>query len=222
MDIIQTINKNKNLFTHLIYKIKVCLICDFDEENWNKLTFAEKMFNELDKNIEDYLSSKSQADYNVLNNNYFTVEEVLTELKDDIVSKYKLASVVMLDNMKLDEIKVFYEKIKKVMSKYINISNASSDIFYYSGKELSYFVSTILKYINTHEIPNKKFIPIAYLLQFENVITVEYKDWIMLFKSIRSTMKYLNDLNDEEMIIIKDKYMLFNVYYFIVISGGDR
>ena len=112
MDIILTINKNKNLFTHLIYKIKVCLICDFDDENWNKLTFAEKMFNELDKNIEDYLSSKSQADYNVLNNNYFTVEEVLTELKDDIVSKYKLASVVMLDNMKLDEIKVFYEKIK--------------------------------------------------------------------------------------------------------------
>lgn len=222
MDIIQTINKNKNLFTHLIYKIKVCLICDFDEENWNKLTFAEKMFNELDKNIEDYLSSKSHADYNVLNNNYFTVEEVLTELKDDIVSKYKLASVVMLDNMKLDEIKVFYEKIKKVMSKYINISNASSDIFYYSGKELSSFVSTILKYINAHEIPNKKFIPIAYLLQFENVITLEYKDWIMLFKSIRSTMKYLNDFNDEEMTIIKDKYMLLNVYYFIVISGGNH
>ena len=222
MDIIQSINKNKNLYKHLICKIKICLTCDYDDESWNKLLFAEKMFNELDKKQEIYLQTNAQSDYNILINNYYTVEEVLNELKDDIVGHYKMASIIMLDNMKYDEISKFYEKINKVMKKYINLKNASEDVFYYSGKDIANFISKLLKYIKSHDIPNIRFIPVSYLEQYENIITIDYKDWITLIKTLRSTMKYLNDINDEEMSIIKDLYILINVYYFIVITGGSH
>lgn len=222
MEIFQQINRNKTKFKHLIYKTKICLICNYDEDNWNKLMFVEKMFNELDNKIERYNQSNSQSDFNIICNDYYSVEEMLNELKDDIVNKFKMPSIVMLDNMKVDEITNFYDVIQRVMNKYLNLKEASSDIFYYSGRDLSKFITHLLKYLETHEVKNIRLIPVQYFQNYANVITLEYKDWIMLFKYIRTTMKYLNEYDDNEIVKLKEEFVLLNVYYFIVISGGDH
>ena len=87
----------------------------------------------------------------------------------------------------------------------------------------TFFITVVEKYyIKNHDIPNIRFIPIPYLEKHENIVTIDYKEWITLIKTLRSTMKYLNDIFDDEMNKIKDEYILLNVYYFIVISGGDH
>lgn len=221
MDIIQLITKNRNKINHDIYANKIFLKITNDIDNIDKLTFIESINNTLNKRIERYIQTNDDKDYNLLENDYNTVVNLLDELKEDVINKQKLPCAVMLDNMKLDEITSFYNLFNKVYSKYQNIFQASSDIFYHSGYELSSYVTKLVRYIKTHEIENLKFIPLKYLEEHATIITLDLKNWLILIKNIKTTMKYLNNLSDDVINELRKELELLNVYYFIVIDGGE-
>ncbi len=221
MDIVKLINKNQNKINHDIYINKIFLKISDDIDNTDKLAFVESINNALDKRVEKYLETLAPNDYNLLENDYNTVVSLLDELKEDVVNKQKLASAIMLDNMKINELIDFYNKFLEIYAKYQNIQQASSDIFYHSGIELSSFIVKLIKYIETHNIENLKFIPLAYLKEHTTIITLDFNSWIVLLKNLRITMKYLNTMQDTTIVSLRKDFELINVYYFIVITGGD-
>ena len=77
-------------------------------------------------------------------------------------------------------------------------------------------------YVNTHDIPNKRLIPLSYLESHETIITISLQDWITLFKNIHTAMKYVNNYNDEEINKLKKDFAFLNVYYFIILTGGNN
>ncbi len=222
MDIIQLVNKNKNQFKRTIYILKILLACKYDDENYNKLMFVERIYDSLDDKVTKYEESKETTNYNILCNDYTTVESMLGELKEDVVENFRIASVLVLDNLKLDELAIFYENFTKIMSNYQTVEQASSDIFYHSGKKISSFITQLVKYVDTHDIPNKRLIPLNYLKAHETIITISLQDWIMLFKNIHTTMKYVSNYNDEEINKLKKDFAFLNVYYFIILTGGNN
>lgn len=222
MDIIQLLNKNKNQFKRNIYILKILLASKYDEENNNKLMFVEKIYESLEEKANSYQKTLNHTDYNILCNDYSTVESILSELKEDVIANFRISSVLILDNMKIDELILFYDNFTKVMSNYKNIEQASSDIFYYSGKEMSSFITKLIKYINTHEIPNKKLIPLNYLINNQTIITISLQEWITLFKNINTTMKYVKMLDDKEIEKIKKDFDFLTVYYYIILTGGHN
>ena len=222
MDIIQLVNKNKNQFKRTIYILKILLACKYDEENYNKLMFVERIYDSLGDKVTKYEESNETTDYNILCNDYSTVESMLGELKEDVVENFRISSVLVLDNLKLDELTIFYENFTKIMSNYQTVEQASSDIFYYSGKEMSSFITRLVNYVNTHDIPNKRLIPLSYLESHETIITISLQDWITLFKNIHTAMKYVNNYNDEEINKLKKDFAFLNVYYFIILTGGNN
>lgn len=222
MDIIQLVNKNKNQFKRTIYILKILLACKHDEENYNKLMFVERIYDSLGDKVTKYEESNETIDYNILCNDYSTVESMLGELKEDVVENFRISSVLVLDNLKLDELTIFYENFTKIMSNYQTVEQASSDIFYYSGKEMSSFITRLVNYVNTHDISNKRLIPLNYLESHETIITISLQDWITLFKNIHTAMKYVNNCNDEEINKLKKDFAFLNVYYFIILTGGNN
>lgn len=221
MDIIQLINKNRNQFKRTIYILKILLECKKDEENYNKLLFVERIYDSLDTEVTKYESTSQVTDYNILCNDFTTVESMLRELKEDVMENFRISSVVFLDNLKLDELLTFYDNFMKVMSNYNSIEQASNDIFYYSGKELSNFIMHLVKYINGNDSINKRLIPIDYLEKHQTIISISIQDWIKLFNCIRTAMKYIsNDSADAQKL--KSDFSFLTVYYFIVLTGGSN
>lgn len=222
MELVQQVRKSKYNMLHQIYILKILLLCLKDEENTNKLEYVHKIYESFDSKIDDYLISSSKEDYNMLDNDYHTVESLLKELRDDIVVNHPIQSVVMLDNMKVDEIEAFYKLFKSILSKYDSIKIASNDIFYYSGKDISLYISNLLSYISNHDVPNRNLLPVKVLEQFNNTITLNIKDWLKVIQTIKTTLKYLNGCIDNEIYKLREDFILLNVYYFIVITGGNK
>lgn len=222
MDIIQLLNKNKNQFKRNIYILKILLTSKYDDENYNKLMFVEKIYESLEEKASSYLKTFDHTDYNILCNDYTTVESMIAELKEDVIERFRIASVIVLDNMKVEELVTFYNDFIKIMTNYENIEQASSDIFYHSGKEMSSFITRLVKYIDSHEIPNKKLIPLNYLIMHEAIITISLQEWITLFKNIRTAMKYVNAFDDIEIRKIKKDFEKLNIYYYIILTGGNN
>lgn len=221
MDIIQTINKNKNKITHDIYILKIYLIIFTDNDNSDKLDYVETIFEGLDERINAYQNNSCESNLNLLENDYLTVTSLLNELKSDVLAKQKIAGVIMLDNMKTEELSLFYEEFIQVYKPYKSIEQASSDIFYHSGLELSNFDMRLIKYIEGLKDVNLKLIPLSFLKEYTTIITISLNNWLMLIKNLKVTLKYLSKENDEVINKLKKEFVKINVYYFIVITGGD-
>lgn len=221
MDIIQTINKNKNKITHDIYILKIYLIIFTDNDNSDKLDYVETIFEGLDERINAYQNNSCESNLNLLENDYLTVTSLLNELKSDVLAKQKIAGVIMLDNMKTEELSLFYEEFIQVYKPYKSIEQASSDIFYHSGLELSNFDMRLIKYIEGLKDVNLKLVPLSFLKEYTTIITISLNNWLMLIKNLKVTLKYLSKENDDVINKLKKEFVKINVYYFIVITGGD-
>lgn len=221
MDIIQTINKNKNKITHDIYILKIYLIIFTDNDNSDKLDYVETIFEGLEERINAYQNNSCESNLNLLENDYLTVTSLLNELKSDVLAKQKIAGVIMLDNMKTEELSLFYEEFIQVYKPYKSIEQASSDIFYHSGLELSNFDMRLIKYIEGLKDVNLKLVPLSFLKEYTTIITISLNNWLMLIKNLKVTLKYLSKENDDVINKLKKEFVKINVYYFIVITGGD-
>lgn len=222
MELIQLVRKNQATFLHKIYVLKILIKCTNDTENMNKLEYVERIYSTLNDQIDNYAITLDPSDYNMLDNDYHTIESLLVEIREEVVPLHKITTVLMLDNMKVDEIMLFYEEFINVYSKYNDINVASTDIFYYSGKEIASYIISLLKYINSHDVSNINLIPVSLLEERSNVITLSMKEWLQTIQIIKTTLKYLSEFIDGDIETLRRKFITLNVYYFIVITGGNK
>lgn len=221
MDIVSMVRKSQNKIVHDIYINKIYLMINSDIDNSDKLAYTEGISKGLNARIDKYLETNSDSDYNLLFNDFNSVMSLLKELREDIINKQSFASVVLLDNLKEKELNKFYNIFCEVYKKYSTIEQASSDIFYHSGLTLSEFVIKLIKYVETHECPNNKFIPLNYLKDYTAIITLDFNNWVKLINTLKSSMKYLASMNDAVINKLREDFELIFVYYFIVITGEN-
>lgn len=220
---IEQINKNIKTFERMISIFNILLICIDNQEINEKLIYTKNLLKELKNNYELYLEQENIILFNKIDNDLFTINNLINELKEDLFNKFKLVSIVYLDNLKDEELIIFYDNLNNILKEHHNIKNACEYIYYHSGKELSDFITKILNYINKYipNINNKK-IPITYLENNKNIITIYYKEWIDLFKQLNYTMKYIADETNQDYLLLKQEYQILLVYYFIVITEGQN
>lgn len=220
---IEQINKNIKTFERMISIFNILLICIDNQEINEKLIYTKNLVKELKNNYELYLEQENIILFNKIDNDLFTINNLINELKEDIFNKFKLVSIVYLDNLKDEELIIFYDNLNNILKEHHNIKNACEYIYYHSGKEISEFITKLLNYINKNipNINNKK-IPITYLENNKNIVTIYYKEWIDLFKQLNYTMKYIADETNQDYLLLKQEYQILLVYYFIVITEGQN
>lgn len=218
---IQKIIKDIKKINHSIYKIKILLKCVNNQHLNEQLNYVINIYNELIKNIDKYQLEENPVIYNLIDNDYFTINNVIKEIEEDLYPQFRLVSVVYLDNLKEEEIIKFYDLLNNILNKYDNIHSACEYLYYHSGKDISLFISKLLKYIKENITENNlRRLPITYLENNANMITIFYKEWIELFKQLNFTMKYINNESNKEYLLLKEEYQKLLVYYFIVITEG--
>ena len=220
---IEQINKNIKTFERMISIFNILLICIDNQEINEKLIYTKNLVKELKNNYELYLEQENIILFNKIDNDLFTINNLINELKEDLFNKFKLVSIVYLDNLKDEELIIFYDNLNNILKEHHNIKNACEYIYYHSGKEISEFITKLLNYINKNipNINNKK-IPITYLENNKNIVTIYYKEWIDLFKQLNYTMKYIADETNQDYLLLKQEYQILLVYYFIVITEGQK
>lgn len=220
---IEQINKNIKIFERFIMIFNILNLCINNQEINEKIIYTKQLLEELKNNYHKYLEQENIIVYNQIDNDTFTINNLIAELKEDLYNKFKLVSIVYLDNLKDEELVIFYDNLNKLLQKHISIKEACEYIYYHSGKELSVFITKLLNYISKYipNVSNKK-IPINYLENNQNIITIYYKEWIELFKQLNYTMKYISDESNEDYLLLKQEYQILLVYYFIVITEGQN
>lgn len=222
MELIQVINNNKNNILKKIYVLKTLFICNQIEDLRESLEYIEEIYESLDNKINNYILSNTKESYNILDNDYHTLESLMDELREDLVRLAKMSCVIMLDNMKLNEIIPFYNKLNEVMSKYRHVRTAANFIVNNCYEDIISFLMDLSVYISNTNVPNYELLPVSYLESKIHVNNIPASEWIKLIQTIKTTIKYLNSLNDIKINLIREKFVLLNVYYFIIISGGIR
>ncbi len=218
---IQKIIKDIKKINHSIYKIKILLKWVNNQHLNEQLNYVINIYNELIKNIDKYQLEENPVIYNLIDNDYFTINNVIKEIEEDLYPQFRLVSVVYLDNLKEEEIIKFYDLLNNILLEYDNIHSACEYLYYHSGKDISLFISKLLKYIKENITENNlRRLPITYLENNANMITIFYKEWIELFKQLNFTMKYINNESNKEYLLLKEEYQKLLVYYFIVITEG--
>lgn len=220
MDIIQTINRNRSRLVHDIYTLKIYLSIFKDEDNDQKLLYLEKIYNKIDSRINAFQKSNIDQDYNLLENDYYTITSLIDEIKISILPKQNLAGAIFLDNMKNNELNIFMKKYFEILATYDNIKLASIDIFQNHSIDVMKFNQATIDFINSVDIPNKKLIPLDFLKSCQNEKQLNHSTWLLLLRSLRTTYKYLNNIENETLNILKNELVLYNVYYFIVVMGA--
>lgn len=220
---IEQINKNIKIFERSINICNILILCIYNQELNEKLIYTKKLLDELKSNYHKYLEQENIVLYNQIDNDMFTINNLINELKEDLYNQFKLVSIVYLDNIKDEELLIFYQNLNQILKEHNSIKEACEYIYYHSGKELSIFITKLLNHINKY-IPNinNKRIPISYLENNQNIVTIYYKEWIELFKHLNYTMKYISDEVNKDYLLLKEEYQILLVYYFIVITEGQN
>lgn len=220
---IEQINKNIKIFERSINIFNILILCINNQELNEKLIYTKKLLDELKSNYHKYLEQENIILYNQIDNDIFTINNLINELKDDLYNQFKLVSIVYLDNLKDEELLIFYQNLNQILKEHNSIKEACEYIYYHSGKNLSIFITKLLNYINKYiQNINNKRIPISYLENNQNIVTIYYKEWIELFKQLNYTMKYISDESNKDYLLLREEYQILLVYYFIVITEGQN
>lgn len=230
MEVIERIIKNEKTIKHDIYMLKILMLTQADYENQKKLDYIEKKSIEMSSNIMLYEANlnggKSAIDlaplFNQITNDCDTILDLISEIKDDVYPRFKLASMIIIDNMSNEVLENFYEEVKKTISQFNSMEEASDYLFYNTGEQLSRFVADLLEYIKDAPERILRLIPIDYFQSKKTIITLSVKNWFEIFNNIRFTLKYVGNYRRHEYQAIMEKYRALEVYYFIIISGYNK
>ena len=108
---IEQINKNIKTFERMISIFNILLICIDNQEINEKLIYTKNLVKELKNNYELYLEQENIILFNKIDNDLFTINNLINELKEDLFNKFKLVSIVYLDNLKDEELIIFYNNL---------------------------------------------------------------------------------------------------------------
>ncbi|HHU24221.1 MAG: hypothetical protein PHG08_09520 [Bacilli bacterium] len=229
MEIVERILKAEKNIKHSLLLIKVLLLFSSDPENQRKLDYIERKYQDLQSTLMLYelkLNEINQDEteinalYNQSANDCETILNMLAEIKEDIFPRFKLASMIIIDNMNNETLENFYEELKRVLSDFNNIDEACDYLYYHTGDMLSNFITDLLAYIKAYA-PERllRLIPIAYFESKQTIITLSFVDWVQIFNNIRFTLKYVGNLEKTKYQALMEQYRKLEVFYFIIITS---
>nr|HPN89928.1 hypothetical protein [Bacilli bacterium] len=159
MEIVERITKAEKNIKHSLLLIKVLLLFSDDPENQRKLDYIERKYQDLQSTLMLYelkLNEINQDEaeintlYNQSANDCETILSMIAEIKEDIFPRFKLASMIIIDNMNNETLENFYEELKRVLGDFNNIDEACDYLYYHTGDMLSNFITDLLAYIKAY------------------------------------------------------------------------
>ena len=138
-----------------------------------------------------------------------TVTE-LTEINNNSYGHLKISTVTITINKTNDELEKLYNNISNELKGFKTFSEAADFIFYNSGGFIDNLVSTYIKYVKNSN--NQEFINTynrTYFLPSDVVISLEFKEWIELYKRLKYVLRLMIDYKNK-LYIEQQKYLKFN------------
>ncbi len=145
----------------------------------------------------------------------------LTEINNNSYGHLKISTVTITINKTNDELEKLYNNISNELKGFKTFSEAAEFIFYNSGGFIDNLVSTYIKYVKNSN--NQEFINTynrTYFLPSDVVISLEFKEWIELYKRLKYVLRLMIDYKnklyiecDELFKIFEAKYAILMMYY---------
>lgn len=206
--------------------MKILVLCTKDEDQIQLVNFITNRKNELANDIIKYQKVYNEGDYrwlhNKILNDYRLVMELYKEQEEKINTCFRYASIIILNHKNEDELLEFYEKVKSILDKFENATEAAEYLIFHTGAELTDFMGFLIKYVKEEEQGKmKKFIPIKYLEEHQTILTLTLKEWIDIFNHLEYSLKYLTSINSRSYRNLKLQYDKLQLYYFIIISSRN-
>ncbi len=227
MEVINKILKSEKQIEHNIVLLNILLACKKDEELSKEMQYVINKNNEMQQEIQDYLQKLAAGEssptmrslYNQIVNDCDTILNIIDDAKAEMFSKFKAASLLMLDNMSNENLVVFEENLNLRLQSFTNWQELSEHIYEDTVTEVVCFTKDLLQYINDNAtMREKRIIPLAYLQKILSLKAFTFKDWVEIYNNLKFTIKYLAWPNPKEYLEIKERFDQIELYYFIVIT----
>jgi hypothetical protein len=222
MESIEKVMACSKQFERDIIILKILLKCYHNYEEEQKLQYIEKVYRNMLDEIVFYKKVENQVLVNEIENDYDTVSSLLREQQEDIYAKFHLPCMMVIDNLRGEELKQFYSDVSSLLQNYPNINVATHQLYQTSSNTWSHYIDDLCHYIDRYASSQiKKLLPLTYLKNNTCITSLDYKTVMQLYKSIRLTVKYVADANPDEFQDLKNRFREIQLLYFILIAGED-
>lgn len=147
----------------------------------------------------------------------------LTEINNNSYGYLKISTVTITINKTNDELEKLYNNISNELKGFKTFTEAAEFIFYNSGGFIDNLVTTYIKYVqNTN---NKDYINTynrSYFLPSDVVISLDFKEWIELYKRLKYVLRLMTDHKNKLYIECDELFKIFEAKYAILMMQFEQ
>lgn len=218
-EVISKISKLRKETMAKMDRLHILLLLSPSNEFTKELNYTEDFYLTMLEVMEKNIDTNDKGIINRLDNDLETVNNLLSDIKDDISKEFRLMPLLYIDKLKGEVLAFFYSKLEELLEQAKGLNNLINYISEISSDEIAIFANHLLCYINTYASETeKRLIPIQYIETLQVKQQFDLKKWEEFQKKISFSLKYVNVAPEDTKNIITEEYWLFELYYFIMIS----
>lgn len=222
-DVMNKITKLRKETMAKMDRLHILLLLSPSDELSKQLAYTEDIYLSMLEVMENNIDTTDKGVINRLDNDCETVNNLLSDIKEDISKVFRLMPLLYIDKLKGEILAFFYSKLEELLEQANGLDNLINYISEKSGDEIVVFINHLLGYINTYASETeKRLIPIQYIESLQVKQFFDLKKWEEFQKKISFSLKYVSDAPEEAKDAITEEYWLFELYYFIMISLSNE
>lgn len=222
-DVMNKITKLRKETMAKMDRLHILLLLSPSDELSKQLVYTEDIYLSMLEVMENNIDTTDKGVINRLDNDCETVNNLLSDIKEDISKVFRLMPLLYIDKLKGEILAFFYSKLEELLEQAKGLDNLINYIDEVSSDEIVIFSNHLLDYINTYASESeKRLIPLSYIEGLNNKQIFDLKKWEEFQKKISFSLKYVSTASEEAKDAITEEYWLFELYYFIMISLSNE
>ena len=218
-EIVAKIMKFRKDVMSKIDRINILLLLSPDQELSQSLAYVTDIYITMLEFAEANSENNEPSVVNRLTNDVDTVNNILSDIKEEISSKFNLVSLLFLESLRGEILVFFYDTLLDIIEEVGSIDNVVEYINTNKNQEVRGFIDKVIDYIKIYATEKDyHLLPMDYLNNLDCSIQFNTKKWTELYNNIRFTLKYINCPNILDETKIKEAFWSFELYYYITIT----
>lgn len=216
--------KNITTYNKFLIIFKIIAACYKDDNRLEEIKYMENKLLEILKDESKYQEGYQYNDYRWLNNKIIndchTFYEVYQNVEEYIDNRCRMVSVMTLNHLSENELKVFGSNVLNYIKDYDDIDDACNNAYLESQIELNSFITLILDYYDLEKNrPLNKQTALDYVKDNRYYIGKSINIWVDVFNQLKILMRNLPNYNDAGYKVIQEKYFILLKYYFVIVTS---
>lgn len=207
---IKEISSSMKVKTHDMMMIQVLSYFISNPELKNKVQFTCNIYQELEKNLEQYHSREDQILYNYIDNDEVILSKAISEMKEEVYQYYNTKTLLIFDNLSNQELIEIYEMFQLSNSLH-PLSQIIKEEVRMHAKKINEYLASLKEAIDKEVLEReKKFIPLA-SSQIQSIDEKVSNGFLnQLYQDIKTSLKYLPSQysENETYLLIKKLYLM--------------